>query len=122
LSLPILPGEHRIDVQWREPVPVTARSRTPAVDLGAAAGNIELGMQLPVNRWILATSGPRLGPAVMYWSELAALVLFAFILGRVTLTPLGTREWLLLGLGFSTFSWPALMLVAGWLLLVGARR
>jgi hypothetical protein len=62
-----------------------------------------------------------LGPAVLYWSELAALILFALILGRVGLAPLHTWQWLLLGLGFSTFSWPVLGLVVVWLLACGAR-
>jgi hypothetical protein len=122
LSVPILPGEHGIDVRWRQDLPVAMRVRTPAVDLAAPASNIALGLELPGNRWVLATSGPRLGPAVMYWSELAALLLVALILGRIRLTPLTTRHWLLLGLGFSTFSWAALMLVAVWLLVTGARE
>jgi hypothetical protein len=91
------------------------------VDLGAPASNITLGFEMPHDRWLLATNGPRLGPAVMYWSELAALILFALILGRVPFTPLRTWHWLLLGLGFSTFSWPVLALVTLWLLGTGAR-
>lgn len=122
LSVPILPGEHFIQVRWQRNAELGMRERTPPVDLGAAAGNITLGLGLPANRWILATSGPRLGPALMYWSELAAMILFACILGRIELTPLRTRHWLLLGAGFSTFSWPVLALVAIWLLGAGARR
>ncbi|HEX5764529.1 MAG TPA: hypothetical protein VFY27_03120, partial [Woeseiaceae bacterium] len=122
LSLPILPGEHRIEVRWREEVAAGVRAETPAVDIAAPASNIQLGIELPRSRWILATSGPRLGPAVMYWSELAALILAAVILGRIGLTPLSTRHWLLLAIGFSTFSWAALALVALWLLVMGARE
>ncbi|HEX9853586.1 MAG TPA: hypothetical protein VGA68_11250, partial [Woeseiaceae bacterium] len=66
--------------------------------------------------------GPDLGPAVLYWSELAALVLLALLLGRIDLTPLGTTQWILLGLGFSTFSWAAFAVVALWLLSSGARH
>jgi hypothetical protein len=121
LSVPILPGEHDIEVRWRHDVSLGLTAGTPAVDLAAPAGNIELGLQLPQNRWVLFTSGARLGPAVMYWSELTLLLLVAVILGRITLTPLRTRHWLLLGLGFSTFSWAALALVAAWLLVAGAR-
>ena len=60
--------------------------------------------------------------AVLYWSELAALVLLALILGRIEWTPLRTIHWLLLGLGFSTFNWPVLGFVAAWLIAVGARE
>ena len=122
LTLPILPGEHAISIRWRETGDVALRSATPGVDIGAPSSNIELGLQLPADRWLLATDGPRLGPGVLYWSELAVLVLFAVILGRVRIAPLTTLQWLLLGLGFSMFSWPALACVVVWLLACGARE
>jgi hypothetical protein len=121
LSLPILPGSHQINISWRQPAEVGWRASTPEVDLNAAAGNIHLSMHLPANRWILGTGGPGQGPAVLYWPELAALVLLAAILGRIGLTPLATRQWILLGLGFSTFSWSALFVVVAWLLVLGWR-
>ena len=67
-------------------------------------------------------AGPRLGPAVLSWSELVVIILAALVLGRTTLAPLKTRHWLLLGLGFSTFAWPALAWVVVWLLASGARE
>ena len=122
LTVPILPGEHDIEVHWRSTAEVGIRSLTPRVDIGAPASNISLNLELPDSRWLLATHGPRLGPGVLYWSELAVLVLFAAILGRVRLAPLATRHWLLLGLGFSTFSWPVLGVVVAWLLACGVRE
>jgi len=122
LTVPILPGEHTIQVGWRSDGDVGTRVVTPDVDIGAPASNIALGLTLPANRWLLATNGPRLGPAVVYWSGLAVIVLLALILGRIKLTPLATRHWVLLGLGFSTFSWPALAIVIAWLLVCGARQ
>ena len=121
LTVPILPGEHAISVTWREDGDIGARTQMPAVDIGAPASNITMNMSLPHNRWLLATNGPRLGPAVLYWSELVVLILLAWVLGRIEWTPLRTHHWLLLGLGFSTFNWPVLGFVAGWILLVGAR-
>ena len=122
LTLPVLPGSHSVGIQWRESGDVGLRSSTSDVDIGAPASNVKIGMQLPADRWLLATSGPALGPAVLYWSELAVLVLFALVLGRVRLTPLQTHHWLLLGLGFSMFSWPALAWVVAWLLVCGVRE
>jgi hypothetical protein len=121
LTVPILPGEHTINVEWREDGELGARTQMPNVDIGAPASNITMNMSLPDNRWLLAVQGPRLGPAVLYWSELAVLILFAWILGRIDWTPLRTHHWLLLGLGFSTFNWPVLGFVAAWILVVGAR-
>ena len=122
LTVPILPGEHVIAISWRTSDEMSARATTPLVDIGAPASNISLHTELPQNRWLLATSGPRLGPAVLYWSELVVLLIFALILGRIALTPLTTRHWLLLGIGFSTFSWPVLGVVIAWLLVCGARQ
>ncbi|MDJ0711722.1 MAG: hypothetical protein QNJ14_15135 [Woeseiaceae bacterium] len=122
LTLPILPGEHNVSITWRGSDAATSRVATPHIDLGAPASNIDLAITLPQDRWILGTNGPKLGPAVLYWSELVALVLFALVLGRIGLTPLKTWHWLLLGLGFSTFNWVMLAVVAAWLLACGARE
>jgi len=122
LTLPILPGSHAIVINWRESGGTGLYSTTPEVDIGAPASNINTTVTKSPDRWLLATSGPELGPAVLYWSELAALIVFALILGRVKTTPLTTRHWLLLGLGFSTFSWFVLGLVIVWLMLCGARE
>ncbi len=121
LTVPILPGEHVISISWRSDSDVRVRSRTPEVDIGAPASNINVRLTMPGNRWLLGTRGPALGPAVLYWSELAVLVLLALILGRIDWTPLKTHHWLLLGLGFSTFNWPVLGVVVVWLIGVGAR-
>jgi hypothetical protein len=122
LTVPILPGSHAIAVTWREGEGVDSVAVTPDVDLGAPASNITMRLTLPQNRWLLGTNGPRLGPAVLYWPELAVLILFAWLLGRVHWTPLKTWHWLLLGLGFSTFNWPVLGIVVAWLLAAGARE
>jgi len=53
---------------------------------------------------------------VLYWPELALMVLIAVALARLRRTPLRIHEWILLGLGFSTVSWLALMVVTVWLL------
>lgn len=122
LTVPILPGEHRIRITWRSSDLVTLKTETSDIDIAAPASNVALATVLPANRWLLATNGPPLGPAVLYWSELAVLILFAAVLGRTGLTPLRTWHWLLLGLGFSTFSWPVLGVVVAWLLACGLRE
>ena len=122
LTLPILPGEHSVSVAWRADGEMSFRTTTPDIDLGAPAGNIELSLQVPSDRWLIGTLGPQLGPAVLYWSELAVLIIFALILGRTGLAPLNSWQWLLLGLGFSTFNWSVLAVVALWLLACGARE
>jgi hypothetical protein len=122
LTIEILPGKHEIAINWRESGDVGFHSTTPEIDIGAPASNINMTVTKSQDRWLLATKGPKLGPAVLYWSELVAMIVFALILGRIEYTPLTTRHWLLLGLGFSTFNWFVFMLVVIWLVLCGARE
>lgn len=122
LSLPLQPGEQAFDVRFRTAAAVGLHTRLPAIALGAPAANIGLELKLPQDRWVWFAYGPRLGPAVLYWGELLVLVLVAYALARSRYTMLKLHQWLLLGIGFSTFSWAALMLVAGWLFALAWRR
>jgi hypothetical protein len=122
VRIPTLPGAHAVRMAWREDVAVGRRAAVPQADLAAPVSNISVSAEMPRNRWLLGTSGPILGPAVLYWPALAALVLAAVVLGRIRWTPLKTRHWFLLGLGFSTFAWPTYALVVGWLLAMGWRE
>jgi hypothetical protein len=115
LTLPVTPGAHRFMVRFRDANGVAMLVRTPAVALGMPAANISLVQQLPDDRWLLAAWGPAVGPAVLYWGELVVVILVAYALARTRRTRLTFRDWLLLGLGFSTFSWTALAVVVVWL-------
>ncbi|BFI95165.1 MAG: hypothetical protein RSP_06750 [Rhodanobacter sp.] len=121
LGLPLLPGTHDYRVRLREPHGVALRATTPSFALDAPAANIRSELDLPQDRWVLWTWGPTTGPAVLYWSQLAVLLLVAWLLGRYAPSPLRFRHWLLLGLGFSAFAWGAFALVAAWLILTGVR-
>jgi hypothetical protein len=121
LGLPVTPGEHDAQISWRENVGGGFHTSLPAVDLGGGATNLTLTLSLPADRWTLFTFGPRLGPAVLYWPELLALIVAALALDRLPLKPLRTHEWLLLGFGLSTFAWPVLLLFAIWALALAWR-
>ncbi len=121
LSLPLLPGTHQFTLRLREPNGIAANVHTPAVSLNAPLANIDLALHLPQDRWVLWTSGPTNGPAVLYWSQLIVLLLVAWLLARFAPTPLRFQHWLLLGLGFSAFAWSAYALVVLWLILLGLR-
>jgi hypothetical protein len=114
LEIPIEPGGHRVNLAWTIDGASGIRSSLPIVDLGAGTSNLMATLRLPANRWLLYTSGPTLGPAVLYWPELLVFALAAFILARFKWSPLRTHEWLLLGLGLSTFAWPVLLLFTTW--------
>jgi hypothetical protein len=121
VTLPLLPGSQTVELAWRQPVPVSARFVTPDVDLGAPSVNAEQTIELADDRWTLFCGGPRLGPAVLFWSFILVLLLVSLALGRVRSTPLRTHHWLLLGLGLSQVPIVAAAIVAGWLLVLGWR-
>ncbi|GLQ95294.1 hypothetical protein [Dyella acidisoli] len=121
LSLPLLPGKHHYVIRLREPHGIGMHVATPALALGAPSANIGLDLKLPEDRWVLWTWGPRVGPAVLYWSQLIVLLVAAWFLGRYAPTPLRFYQWLLLGLGFSAFAWSAYTFVVLWLIMLGLR-
>ena len=120
--LPLTPGEHAAAVSWREPHGIRALFRSPEVELGAPSVNADLALRMPQDRWTLWLSGPRLGPAVLFWSLLAVIALAALGLGRVRATPLRARHWFLLGVGLTQAPIWLGAVVVGWLLALGWRR
>jgi len=121
LLLPVHPGGQHYEIRWREKRKIGILLRTPAVDLGVKSSNLKLQIDMPANRWILGVSGPLIGPAVLYWSELLLMGLLAFLLARVGPPAIRLHQWLILGLGFSVFSWAALVFIVVWLLLLHVR-
>jgi len=115
LTLPVKPGVQRYQVSFRDSAALGLVVRTPTVALGLPAANVDLVAHLPADRWLLASFGPAVGPAVLYWGELVVMIAIAWALARTRRTKLKFRDWLLLGLGFSTFSWIALIVVVAWL-------
>lgn len=121
--IPLHPGAQSVVIEWRQPGAMGALLTGPEVTLGGVerAVNATVTFNLPHNRWTLFTGGPRLGPAVLFWSSVIIVVLAALALGRVTWTPLRTLHWLLLGLGLTqTDIWSSILIV-GWLLALGVR-
>jgi len=122
LTFPVHPGKQQVEVTWREKISVGTRFFSPVVDLGRASVNYSLTVQMPYSRWILFAGGPDIGPAVLFWGELIAIILIALLLGQISITPLSTLQWLLLGLGLSQIPVPFGAIVVGWLLLFGLKK
>ncbi len=116
LPLSLTPGAHSLQIVWEESRDVSLRTRPSAVDLQTPASNLETHVRMPDSRWVLAAWGPGVGPAVLYWGELAVFIAVAWLLGRWAKSPLRFVEWLLLGLGLSTQSWFVFSLTAAWLI------
>jgi hypothetical protein len=107
LVLPLVPGENRATLRWELERGTELITRTPAIALDTVGTNIDLTLELPRDRWPLWVSGPRIGPAMLYWGVLVVIVGVAVALGALTRrfalgVPLRTWQWLLLLIGIST--------------------
>jgi hypothetical protein len=122
LTLPVSPGAQGMEVKWREKRSVTALFSGSEVNLGAPSVNAELEVDLPRDRWVLLLGGPRLGPAVLFWGVLVAVLVAAALLGRVKMTPLTTLSWALLGVGLSQVPIEVSWMPVAWLIAMGWRR
>ena len=122
VTIPLEPGNHAIAVQWHQPASVSLWLKTPAVRLGQPAVNAHVTIKMPSNRWILMVGGPRWGPAVLFWSYLVVILLVAFGLGRLSLTPLPVWKWMLLGLGLTQIPPLMALIIVGWLMVLALRE
>jgi hypothetical protein len=122
ITLPFKPGEQEVEIVFRQPLGIQSRLETPTLDLGLASVNTNIQVNMPANRWILWVGGQPIGPAVMIWGVLIVIVIVAIGLGRITLTPLKTYQWLLLGIVLSQVPVPLMLSVVAWLLALGWRQ
>src|SRR4029453_13364429 len=83
--------------------------------------NINTFMRVPDNRWILWAYGPLRGPAVRFWGILVCALIAAWVLGRISLSPLRSFEWMLLAIGLTQVPLPAALAVIGWLFFLAWR-
>jgi hypothetical protein len=121
LQLALVPGAHQVRVSWQSDEADALIIRSPLIDLQVASSNVTTTLQVG-QRWILFAGGRGVGPAILYWGELVFFTLLAVVLGRSRNTPLPTHEWLLLGLGLSTFSWSVMLLVIIWMIAIRWRE
>lgn len=110
LSLMLKPGKQDVTVVWREPSAQRIHYGFPAIDLKLPSVNAHASIKFSRDRWVLWAQGPLLGPAVLFWSVLLAMLVLAIVVGKSNLTPLNTWQWFLLAIGLSQTS-PALIIV-----------
>jgi hypothetical protein len=122
VSIPLLPGSQSVALSFRQTSGLGAFYETPAIELGTPSVNAEVELQVPLDRWVLLVHGPRMGPAVLFWSFFLVLLFVSFGLSKIPWTPLKVHHWLLLALGVSQVPVPAAAVVFGWLLLLGWRQ
>jgi hypothetical protein len=121
VKVPIVPGAQSLDLVFRVATGLGTLFLSPAIDLGAPSVNATVTLEVPSSRWLLFTKGPRVGPAILFWSLLLVLLVVAFALGQNHWTPLRTWHWALLFIGLSQVDIVAGAIFVGWLLMLGYR-
>ncbi len=121
LSLPVLPGNQKIKIEWNEPRGVSGIFHASKVSLGIDSVNNLLSVKPGYNRWILFTRGPEMGPAVLFWGVFGVILLLSYGLGRIKGTPLNTFQWVLLWIGLSASAPWAAVIILGSILALKAR-
>ncbi|MGB5854173.1 MAG: hypothetical protein WBH20_02760 [Oceanisphaera sp.] len=121
LIIPLTPGAQNLSINWRHNDGIQPLLTTPLIGLNSPSVNNDIELNLGEDRWVLFAAGPRMGPAVLFWSLLAIIVLLAFGLSRIRCTPLRFHHWLLLGIGLTQIPLWMAFIVVGWLLALGLR-
>lgn len=121
VTVPVVPGPQKIALSWREPRGLGGLFWSPRIDLGLPSVNATTIVHVPTARWLLFVGGPRVGPAVLFWSLLLILIPVSLVLGVNRTTPLRWWHWLLLSVGLSQVNIVAGAVFVGWLLALGWR-
>jgi hypothetical protein len=122
LTLPLTPGSNPYKLMWKEARALGASYRPSSVDIGADRSvNATVNISMPQNRWILFTTGPLMGPAVLFWSWLPVILILAFGLGKIQATPLRMRHWFVLLMGLSFSSTSVIVMIIAWVLVFAWR-
>ncbi len=121
IILPLSPTTHRVEIEWRTAQGMTSLFTVPEINLGTQSVNA--GIEIAIgNRWIWFVSGPQMGPAVLFYSEMLIILLVAVVLGRSRLTPLRSFHWLLLGLGLCQSGLIPCLIIVVWFLAMRIRK
>lgn len=112
LSLPVSPGNQKIEVEWREERGISTIFHSSRVDLGSESVNNAINVKPGSNRWVLLIAGPSIGPAILFWGMLIVIVLISYGLGLIKGTPLNSLQWIILGFGLSASGPWGLVIVA----------
>jgi hypothetical protein len=122
VTLPIKPGEQQIVLHWLEMLEQSNWLNSPSILLGPDSVNSQITILLGADRWVLATAGPRFGPAVLFWGVIIVCAIVSLALGKTAVTPLKHWQWFLLLIGLSQIPLVSAAIVVAWLVALGLRE
>lgn len=118
--LPLAPGSQRVEINWNSPDGIATLFRVPKIDLGSDSVNSNIEIQIG-SRWVWFVKGPKMGPAILFYSELLIILLAAVVLGLSQMTPLNILSWLVLGLGLSQSGLVPCLIIVVWFIALRLR-
>lgn len=121
VTLPIVPGEQTIEIQFRQERGLIGKLMTPEINLNSVSVNAHISVEMPTHRWVLLLGGDAIGPAVMFWGVLIVVLLLAITLGQIKFTPLRIWHWFFLLIALSQVSVYAGLVVVAWFIALGWR-
>ena len=121
LSLPVLPGNQKVTVVWNESRGISNVFHSSELDLGIESVNNKITLVPGSKRWVLLTTGPAMGPAVLFWGVFFIILILSYGLGRIKGTPLNTFQWILLWIGLSASEPFAAIVIVACILALKAR-
>src|SRR5207248_3198494 len=74
VQLALIPGTHSVELRWQSEDADGVIVRSPPIDLQVASSNVTTTLQVG-ERWVLLAGGRGVGPAILYWGELAVFAL-----------------------------------------------
>jgi hypothetical protein len=121
LNIPVFQGTTSIQFTADIKQEMSSIFKFPAFDLNAPAVNIYETAQISPKNWVLFTSGPVKGPAVLFWSQIPVWILLAFILSRAKNMPIAFWQWLVLLIGLSQTNLRYSIIIVTWFVVLALR-
>lgn len=122
LELVLGPGAHSVELELRRNAEMGTTYHAPAVRMQRALTNATTVVNMPEQRWLLWTTGPSMGPAVLFWGYLLLVLLCSVALGSVPMSPLKHYEWVLLGLGLTQIPAVVVLVIVAWFFALAYRE
>ncbi len=121
IIIPLNPANHHVEIEWRTSQGISSLFTGPEIDLGSESVNSDIEIKIG-NRWVWYVSGPQMGPAILFYSELLIILLVSILLGRSKLTPLKSYHWMILGFGLCQSGLIPCLIIVFWFIALRIRR
>jgi len=127
VTLPVNPSSNHYEIKWIEKTNIFNEGfawQPSPLNLHTESANHSVSIKLNTKeRWLLWAKGPVMGPAVLFWGNFLAFMLFALALGRYqSITTLSTTQWLILLAGLSQIHAAGLFILVAWFVCFNRRK